>query len=277
MVPVARGKETTGMELLQDWQIHTTRSKCAKPENTIAAICATLDARGMTMAGLSDHIDAPDDQARFAEIIRANRKDIADANPDCRVYVGAEASMLRPSQCALHADTAEQLDYVLVACNHYHLAGLVEAPASFKPESFASHFCDMVLGAADLGYADSVPHPFLNLKCGPELAFATLRCYTETRLAEVLARAAAADLAFEINPYHAGQAVEWFRDLVLEARRHGVKFTLGSDSHTLAFIGYPGAGNGIDPRTVCQEIGLRETDLKWIETGARHAHVAPTR
>lgn len=255
------------MKLTQDWHVHTHRSKCGKPENKVSAIVETLDRRGMELAGLSDHIDTPEQREWFVEVARANRVDVRNALSCCRILVGTEATMLSPSRCALDPQLAAELDFVLVACNHYHLH-VVENPSNRTPESYAAHYLDMLEGAASLGFATSVPHPFLNLSCGMDLALETLRCYDEGRLTAVLREAAAANMAFEINPYHARHAVEWFRGLVREARLHGVKFTLGSDSHTLAPIGYTDDKQGLPPEAVCHAVGLRPDDLRWPITSA---------
>ncbi|MCP4639087.1 MAG: hypothetical protein GY851_01565 [bacterium] len=250
------------MLLTQDWHIHTHRSLCAKSENTVPAIAGVLDRGGLTLAGLSDHIDAPEQSDRFRGVIEANRADRDSVSCQCRLMIGAEATMLSPTRCALDAATAASLDFTIVACNHYHL-DVVENPASRSPEAYAHHHLDMLLGAAEWGHAATVAHPFQLVKSEPELAAATLAAYPESRLAEVLKAGAAADMAFELNPHYIQSALSWFRELVQEARRHGAKFTLGSDSHTLASLGFNGVDGDPSPVSIIESIGLQPTDLKW--------------
>lgn len=262
------------MVLRQDWHIHTHRSLCGKAENTVEAIVAELDRKDMVMAGLADHIDIPQQRDWFISVLRGNRLDLDSVTSRCRVFVGAEVTMLSPTKCALHRELAAELDFVLVACNHYHLED-VEKPRRQTPKAFAHHYLDMVLGATQLGFASSVSHPFFHSNLGPEKASATLKHYDENRLADVLSEAAKADMAFEINPFRARFAAEWFRDFVLEARRFGVKFTLGSDAHTLPPIGF-GDGNSADMAVaLCQRIGLTAADLKWLPRGKDRGQRSP--
>lgn len=252
------------MELSQDWHIHTFRSNCAKPDSTVPAIVAKIDEAGLRLAGLADHIDSRQQRAWFETVVTANRKDLASLRPRCRVLIGAEATMLDPGRCALDADLAAELDFVIVACNHYHLEA-VEKPASRSPRAYADHYLDMVLGAAESGFATSVSHPFYHAKLGPELALETLQSYDSGRLTEVLRAAAQAGMAFEINPQYLVHARPWYRGLVEEARRHGTKFTLGSDAHTPSDLGYGPLPDGADCGALCDAIGLTEADLRWPE------------
>jgi len=169
--------------------------------------------------------------------------------------------MLSPSACALDADLATELDFVLVACNHYHL-DVVENPRLETPESYAAHYLNMVCGAIELGFVDSITHPFIHDKLGPDAAMAVLKRYNAARLSEVFSRAAEAGVAFELNPYKVGRAVEWFRDLIQEGRRQGVRFTLGSDAHDIGMVGYPKV-DGLVPEDICNALGLEQGDLKW--------------
>lgn len=250
------------MKLEQDWHVHTHRSLCGKPENTVSAITQTLDAHDMRLAGLSDHVDTPEQRGWFAQVVLDNRMDLEGLSPTCRIMIGTEASMLSPNRCALDAAMASELDFVMVACNHYHL-DVVENPSQEDPAAYAAHHLEMLEGAASLGFVDTVAHPFLISKLGPETALEVLEHYDQTRLGDVLSAAAQADMAFEINPYACRHAIPWFRDLVAEARRRGAQFTLGSDSHTLGNIGFVPDGADLSPVEVCDAIGLAERDLKW--------------
>ncbi len=250
------------MQMKQDWHIHTYRSLCAKPENTVSAIVDVLDKGQMKLAGLADHINAPNERRWFRGVIQRNREDLAELHPQCRIMVGTEASMNSPEACSLGDELAAELDFVIVACNHYHL-DCVENPTKEDAASYAPHYLDMVSGAAALGYADSISHPFILLKSSAELRTSVLAHYDETRLSEVLREAAEADMAFEVNPNYCRGNIEWFRDLVQEARRQGTKFTLGTDSHTLDTLNFPNNGEVMNSKAVCDAIGLTAEDLKW--------------
>lgn len=249
------------MKLDQDWHIHTHRSKCGKPDNTVAAIVQVLDASGIRCAGLSDHIDERTERDWFAGVAAGNRADLAGLQSRPKILVGTEATMLSPARCALDADLADELDFVIVACNHYHL-DIVENPDAATPQAYADHYLDMVQGAIDLGFADIIAHPFLHNKLGLAAGLDALERYDETRLQAVLRAAADAATAFEINPRQVQHAIPWYRNLVLEARRCGARFTLGSDAHTLADLGYRPVGDAMAPEVVCEAIGLTQADLK---------------
>ena len=252
------------MNLTQDWHIHTFRSNCGKPENTIQAIAEALDRAGMIMAGISDHIDIPEQRDRLVQIVKENRADVQGTSSACRIYVGTEATMLAPKRCALDSDCAAGLDFVIAACNHYHLKE-VENPSPGTPEAYARHHLDMIAGAIELGFVRTIAHPFLLSKLGPDRGLEVLSHYPEGGLSEVLKAASERGVTLEINPRLVAQALPWFRDLVQEAKRHGTRFTLGSDSHSLATLGYARIGDGPDPGAVCDEIRLLETDLEWME------------
>ncbi|MCC6698671.1 MAG: hypothetical protein IT365_23810 [Candidatus Hydrogenedentes bacterium] len=261
---VARGAEAPAYRIRQDWHMHTHRAG-AKPDMIIKDMIAANESHGLDLMGISEHIDRVDQRAEFAEICKANRAEAEAVETRMSVMVGTESTMINPTTCAVSDEIAAQLDYVLVSCNHYHLDH-VENPNPGTPEAYAAHYLDMLMGAAALGYADTIGHPFLHGKLskvlGPEGLQAVLKAYNEERLIEVLKTAAAANMAFEINPNHADGALEWFRDLVQEARLHGTKFTLGTDAHDIASLGYPGRPNRPCAQ-ILQDLTITDDDLKW--------------
>jgi len=255
------------VDIQQDLHIHTFRSNCGKPSNTVQAIIETLEKRNILLAGLTDHIDTVEQQPRFQTIAAANRADVSASPSPCRVLVGAEATMLSPQECALSSEMARRLDFVIVSCNHYHLA-VVEKPKNPTPANYASHHLAMIRGAAQLGFVTIIAHPFLNDYCDVQLAKQTMKKYKEKELVETLQQLAKARVALEINPYRVVNALGWFKDLVVEGRRHGVKFSLGSDSHMLVRVGCPpepieDAKGNYTPQKVCDSIGLSPEDLIW--------------
>jgi histidinol phosphatase-like PHP family hydrolase len=174
--------------------------------------------------------------------------------------------MINPKLCSLSAELATMLDYRLVSCNHYHLKH-VENATPPSADAYAGHYLDMLHGAIDLGFADTIGHPFyhqkLHKKYGPELLHATLMAYDETRLTETLQRAAQVNMAFEINPRHADLALDWFKALVQEARLHGTKFTIGTDAHAIKSLGYPVGTTGRTCQDVLKDLTITDKDLKW--------------
>jgi len=249
------------MELIQDWHIHTFRSGCGKEENTVEAILVAAQRAGLRLVGLADHINLPEERKTFLEILKENRRDLSALSTSCQVLVGTEATMLSPQRCCIGQDMVEYLDFVMVSCNHYHLFA-VEKPLSETAGSFARHHMAMIRGAIELGFVDTIAHPFLCTKCG-KMAFPILKNIELKNLQEILALAGEAGVSFEIKPAHVGHAIPWFKDLVAEARRNKVRFTLGSDAHGLRPIGYPEDVQQMSPVHVCDSIGLQPADLRW--------------
>ncbi len=244
--------------------MHTWRAG-GKPDAIVADMIATNESYGLTLMGISEHIDRVDERTEFTEKFKANRAEAEAVETSMTVMIGTESTMIDPKTCAVGDEIAGQLDYVLVSCNHYHLSH-VENPEPGTPEAYANHYLDMLRGAASLGYADTIGHPFyhakLNKKLSPEELQAVLKAYDEDRLVEVLKVAASANMAFEINPRHADNALEWFRDLIQEARLHGTKFTLGTDAHEIASLGYPNRGERTCEQ-ILADLTITDEDLKW--------------
>lgn len=248
----------------QDWHMHTYRAG-GKPDAIVADIIKTNEAYGLDLMGISEHIDRLDQRPEFIEKVTANRNEANAVSTNMKVMIGTESSMINPNLCAVGDDIPELLDYVLVSCNHYHLQH-VENPKSKTAESYADHYLDMLTGATELGYVDTIGHPFyhqkLAKKLGRDTLLKVLKVYNEERLIQVLKKSAEVNMAYEINPRHADQALDWFKDLIVEARLHGTKFTLGTDAHAIASLGYPDQPN----RTcldVFNDLNLTKNDLKW--------------
>ncbi len=68
----------------------------------------------------------------------------------------------------MNEEIVDLLDYVIVSCNHYHLKH-VENPNPGTPQAYANHYLDMLYGAAELGYVDTIGHPFYHQKLAKKL------------------------------------------------------------------------------------------------------------
>lgn len=248
----------------QDWHMHTYRAG-GKPDAIVADIIKTNEKYGLELMGISEHIDRVDQRPEFIEKVNANRREANAVSTKMKVMIGTESSMINPNLCAVGDEIPTILDYVLVSCNHYHLKH-VENPKSKTAESYADHYLDMLMGATDLGYVDTIGHPFyhhkLKSKLGQETLHKILKTYNEERLIQVLKKSAEVNMAFEINPRHVDQELDWFKDLIVEARLHGTKFTLGTDAHAIASLGYPDQP-GRTCLNVFNDLKLTKDDLKW--------------
>ena len=256
----------------QDWHMHTWRAG-GKDDALVEDIIKTNAAYGLSLMGISEHIDRLDERKEFKEKVAANRRE-AEATPagDMTVMIGTESTMIDPKTCAVGEEIAASLDFRLVSCNHYHLKH-VENPSPATPENYAAHYLDMLWGATELGYADTIGHPFYHQKLNKifdhDGLMAIIKAYDTDRLTAVLKKAAEVDMAFEINPRHADRALEWFRELVQECRGHGTKFTLGTDAHAIASLGYPDNDSGRTCSDIIADLGITDDDLKWAPIAYR--------
>lgn len=259
-------RASAAYRIRQDWHMHTWRAG-GKDDMIVADMIKTNAEYGLDLMGISEHIDRLDEREEFQEKVAANRSEAGAASPGAmKVMIGTESTMINPKLCAVGEEIAAMLDYRLVSCNHYHLRH-VENPAPATPENYAAHYLDMLWGAAELGYADTIGHPFYHQKLNKifdhDGLMAILKAYDTERLTDVLKKSAEVNMAYEINPRHADRALEWFRDLIQEGRRHGVKFTLGTDAHAIPSLGYPDNDSGRTCADVVTDLGLTDDDLKW--------------
>ena len=248
----------------QDWHMHTYRNG-GKPDAIISNIIQKNEEYGLKLMGISEHIDRLDERDEFLETVKANRLEASAVKTKMTVMIGTESTMINPNLCAVSKEIVDILDYVLVSCNHYHLKH-VENPNPGTTQAYADHYLDMLYGAAELGFVDTIGHPFyhqkLVKKIGKENLLKILSDYNEDKLIGVLKKSSKANMAFEINPRHADLALEWFRDLVQEARLHGTKFTLGTDAHSLSALGYPDQ-TGRTCLDILDDLDISNKDLKW--------------
>lgn len=263
----ARGEEAPATYTIrQDWHMHTWRGG-AKKDMIVKDMIATNAAYGLTLMGISEHIDREDEREEFKTKIAANREEAAAAAQTAgtmKVMIGTESTMINPKLPAADAEIAALLDYRLISCNHYHLKH-VENPAP-TADAYANHYLDMLEGALALGYADTIGHPFYHQKLSKvfdhEGLVAILKAYNQERLTAILKKAAEVNMAFEFQPRHVDFALEWFRELLQEGRLHGTKFTIGSDSHDIPSLGFPDNGSGRTCGLILAELGLKDEDLK---------------
>lgn len=265
----ARAEETPApFAIRQDWHMHTWRAG-AKDDMIVKDMIATNAAYGLTLMGISEHIDRVDEREEFKTKLAANREEAeaaiaAGVAGSMKVLIGTESTMINPKLTAADAEIAALLDYRLISCNHYHLKH-VENPEP-TADAYANHYLDMLWGATELGYADTIGHPFYHQKLSKifdhDGLMAILKAYNAERLTAVLKKAAEVNMAFEINPRHADHALEWFRELIQEARLHGTKFTIGTDAHNIPSLGYPDNDSGRTCGMILAELGLKDADLK---------------
>jgi len=220
---------------------------------TMARIIAEAEEAGIETIGISEHIDSPD-SARQHQLL-SYFEILEKLNPSIDVRIGCETWQLNPNAIAVDEETAQQLDFVLVASNHYHLSH-VENPSKKAPSEYAAHYLRMVEGAIDWGYTTIISHPFLLAKVRNIDHSQVLASYEPAELHRVLRKAAEKKVAFELNPRHLRHAIPFFRELVDFGIQVKLKFALGTDAHKPHDIAY----NAADMEAL-NSLGVPEQDF----------------
>lgn len=257
-----------------DLHVHTYLSACCGdkrnhlPEN----ILATARTIGLKTIGFADHIWAnphikpsPWYRPQNEEQISLLREDLAEVDTDLRVLVGCEAETIAPGRFGISPAFAEQLDFVLLACSHFHMKGFVQQPADNSPRALAEHMITLFLSAVQSGLATAIPHPFMPLGHQGQLdeAVATI---SDAELFDTLGVAAERGVALEITPAFfprrnsdngkATWSIGTPTRVISMARAAGCRFTIGSDAHYLEkLIIHPKLSRFV------QIIGLNEADI----------------
>lgn len=243
------------MRLKYNLHIHTYHSPCATKRMKVEDIISKAEEVGFEIIGLSDHLDPLQVSLDF---VYSNRERLKEINPSMRVLVGCEMSMLSPKRATLNKSKAHLFDYIIAACNHYHL-DWVERPKDETPSGYARHYLKMLEGAIDLGFVKIIAHPFYLNALGDFNQNEVISYYEQDELIRILKKAAQANIALELNP-----RTKFFPGLVKEViplcRLCGVRFVPGSDAHDLGEIAY-----GKNSESSLESLGITADDLIKVE------------
>jgi histidinol phosphatase-like PHP family hydrolase len=233
---------------------------------------------GLETIGFADHVWVNPELApsgwyrpQDAGQIEKLRNDLAATETPLRVLVGCEAETIAPGRFGMTPAFAESLDYVLLACSHFHMTEFVEQPISRTPRAVAEHLLRFFRSAVQSGLADIIPHPFYP-KGFLDLYDAAIAAIPDAEFLEVFGLAAERRVAMEISAAFFPPSQGCFPDgpefsldtpmRVLQlARQAGCRFSLGSDSHR------PEEMNSL-PRLkyFLDKLSLTQKDL-WLDRG----------
>ena len=227
-----------------DLHVHTYLSACCedKERHRPPGILALAGKMGVRTIGFADHLwmnpnlpasnwYRPQDKTQISRL----RADLADVSTTVRVLVGCEAETVAPGKFSVTAEFARTLDFVLLACSHFHINGVVAQPESRAPRDVARHMLAFFRSAVSSGLATSIPHPFV--------PFGYLESFDEAvglisdaEFADAFGLARDRGVAIEITtcfipPGPAQFALETPVRLLSLARQAGCKFTFGTDAH----------------------------------------------
>ena len=241
------------MRVTHDLHVHTYLSSCCadKEHQRPATVLAQARAAGVAAIGFADHLWVnpalppsgwyrPQDATQIARL----RADLAALPPGASdgvlILVGCEAETTAPGRYGITPEFAASLDFVLLACSHFHMHSFVAQPASAAPRDVAEHLLAFFRAAVTSGLATSIPHPFV--PCGFMGRFReTLAAISDAELLDACGLAAAHGVALEITPAFLPptklreDGATWDlatpARLLSLARQAGCKFTFGTDAH----------------------------------------------
>ena len=219
-------------------------------------VAAGLEAE-LEAIGISDHIFLP--QHRERRVIA--RQALPSEVNGMRVYVGCEADMQSPTRCAIDAEFAATLDYVMIAASHLFDPG-VEREFIEEPRSMAAYMVDLMRGTIETAFTDIIVHPLHVPAC--RFSFSDfVAAVDEAAMRELARLAAASSVAFECNPSFLRKHPEAARRLFSWLLEEGCTLALNSDAHDPGGIGCRGSGYATEEEL--RALGITEERLFRIE------------
>ena len=193
--------------------------------------------RGIVHIGILDHFYPFTNLACLDEVRSAVSDALASMSNPPRVYLGIEAEVMAPGKTTATSELAEKLDFIMLGATHFQNKGITEPLPNGTDREIAEYFLKMFEYAVSIPFADVIAHPFHVV---PDVApVRILETLTEKDILPALELAKENDIAMEIShrALTPGQLEfsRWFYPL---CKRVGLKFSIGSDAHTLNRVGY---------------------------------------
>ena len=244
-----------------DFHVHSYHSPCAKDKDGAHPfnLLQRAAAMGIETIAFSDHFAQfpPYALPEYAHcgppMIAALRQEIERVSTDVRVLFSCEVDVIAPGTICIDAAYAAQLDFVMAACSHFHLPGVVD-PASDDPRTIAEHYLAFLDDALDVPFVAVIAHPFHT----PHMPYGVPETYMQTIQDEELYRLAEKArhnrVAFDVND-HLGRypelaaATKRFYNICQEV---GCRFIHGSDAHH-----YDQLGPSASMENAIRALGLR--------------------
>ncbi|MCL6588657.1 MAG: PHP domain-containing protein [Firmicutes bacterium] len=245
------------MKLNLDLHIHTYHSPCGRAEMTPADIVRKATERGITRLAITDHFYTFTDRSIFDKIRADVARAKAESNGSPTVYFGCEAEIMAPGRTAAGPEIAEILDFVMAGATHFQNTGITDLPKAKDERSLGEYYLRMFEYAVSIPWVNVIAHPFYVV---PGVCSVRILDYIQKDdLIEALKIAKKNDVAMEISRRALGQGqLEfslWFYEICKEM---GLKFTIGSDAHSLEYV-----GNVQEVRPIIEHLGITEEDI-WL-------------
>ncbi len=217
--------------------IHTSFSRCAKPEMVVADIIDRAEKAGLEMIALVDHFNDDISNEQFIERSVFLRHQAQETGTNLRILFGGELSCYGVDKTLENEQVRRALDYKLYACNHYHL-GFWEHPEDVSPRGYAVHSYEVVSALIKSDKADCIAHPIIgsHVKTIGDDKCALTRAMTDNELGDLLELGAEHETAFEINLNAIMGDPAFAKRMWSIGREAGTVFNFGTDAHRLENI-----------------------------------------
>ncbi|MCD6416914.1 MAG: hypothetical protein J7M08_09510 [Planctomycetes bacterium] len=234
------------MKLHHDLHVHTYLSDCCqeKERQRPRAILSLAEDMGVAAIGFADHLWVnpeltpsdwyrPQDESQISRL----REDLAGISTDVCVLVGCEAETIAPGKFGITPQFAEGLDFVLLACSHFHMRDFVAQPQGSTPRHLADHMLKFFRSAVSSGLATSIPHPLVPSGYIDQFD-AAVETMPDAELLDAFGVACDHGVGIEITtgfltpPTGGPFSPETPIRILSLAKQAGCKFTLGSDAHS---------------------------------------------
>ncbi len=233
------------MKPYYDLHVHTYLSKCCseKELQIPSSILSLAEEMEINTIGFSDHIwENPDiapsdwylnqDKNHILKLVE-NLKNVSSKT---KFLVGCEADTIAPGKFSITPKLAEELDFVLLSCNHFQMKRFVEQPASEKPRDIAEQMLKLFISGVSSGIATSIAHPFVPFTWIDKFD-SVIESISDSEFFDAFGTAQKNKTAIEITtvflPIRNNNtfSVETPIRFLSIAKQAGCKFTFGSDAH----------------------------------------------
>ncbi len=232
------------MKITMDTHIHTPASKCCtNPEQTVEKTAQELYERGFKVIAFTDHVwrnpeilpnhwYAQHDGSALLETVKI----IRSRKFPLKVMASCEADMQAPGRFGITDELSDQLDFVMLAPDHFQLRDFVEQPVPPVPEALAPLMMHFFHSAVSWGKAQILAHPMCPFSYF-EIYDRTVELISDSEFLDSFGKAAEKGIGLEINIdclNSAGKGefnLDTMTRIFSLAKNAGCKFTFGSDSH----------------------------------------------
>ncbi len=227
-------EKTYDIDELVRWNfhIHTSFSRCAKPEMKAKDIVKAADEAGLEIIALTDH-NYPHKRNAVAQQRYDLMRELESVERNVKVLIGAELSSYGIGKFADDIACDNSLDYRLYTTNHYH-QDYWEHPEIKTPRAYAEHMLAIMDKVIDSGRADCFAHPFM---AGYVKAFEDFhdvtRAFRDNEIGDIMEKANNHEIAWELNVPAVLGDPDFFHRYFHIGKEIGVVFNIGTDGHAL--------------------------------------------